>query len=59
MNTELLIYQGKNGKILLREDGNNETIWANQKEISEIFWIDRTKGSRYINHVYSEAMISF
>ncbi len=59
MNKELLINQVKNGEILLREDGNNETIWANQKEVLEIFWIDRTKGSWYINHAYSETMISF
>ena len=30
-NNELLIYQGKNWKIILKEDSKNETIWANLK----------------------------
>jgi hypothetical protein len=37
MDKELLIYQGKNGEILLREDGNNETIWENLNQIADIF----------------------
>lgn len=39
-NKELLIYQGKDGEIILKEDGKNETIWANQKQIAEIFSVD-------------------
>gem|GEM_PF-4947622 len=39
-NNKLLIYQGKNGEILLKEDSKNDTIWANQKQIAEIFGVD-------------------
>jgi hypothetical protein len=40
MNKETLIYQGENGEILLKEDSNKETLWANQKQIAEIFSVD-------------------
>jgi len=39
-NNELLVYQGKNGEILLKEDNRKETIWANQKQIAQIFSVD-------------------
>ena len=53
-NKELLIYQGKNGEILLKEDGNKETIWARQSEIADIFWIDRTVATRHINNIFKD-----
>lgn len=53
-NKELLIYQGKNGEIFLKEDENNETIWARQSEIADIFWIDRTVATRHINNIFKD-----
>jgi hypothetical protein len=53
MDKELLIYQGKNGEILLREDGNNETIWANLNQIADIFWKDKSTISRHIKNIFS------
>jgi len=52
MNKELLIYQGKNGEILLKEDGNNETIWANLDQIAEIFWRNKSTISRHIRNIF-------
>ena len=46
-----IIYQWNNGEILLREDFNNETFWASQKDIADIFWIDRTVATRHINNL--------
>ncbi len=40
INKELLIYQWENGEIILKEDAKNETIWASQKQIAEIFWVE-------------------
>ena len=48
---ELLIYQGKNGEILLKEGENKDTIWATQKQISQVFWVDRTVITRHLNNV--------
>ena len=40
MQKELLVYQGKNGEIILKQDAENDTIWANQKDIANIFEVD-------------------
>lgn len=53
-NKELLIYQGKNGEILLKEDGNNETIWANQKQIAEIFEVDTDTIGYHFKNIYRD-----
>jgi len=53
-NKDLLIYQGKNGEILLKEDGNNETIWANQKQISEIFDVDTDTIGYHFKNIYQD-----
>ncbi len=47
-----IIYQWNNGEILLREDFNNETFWASQKDIANIFWIDRTVATRHISNIF-------
>ena len=54
-NKELLIYQGKNWEIILKEDSKNETIWASQKQIAEIFEVDRTVITKHIWNIYSES----
>ncbi len=51
---ELLIYQGKNWEIILKEDSKNETIWANQKQIAEIFGVDRTVITKHLRNIYKE-----
>lgn len=37
---ELAIYQAPNGEIRLKEDVENERVWANQKDIAEIFGVE-------------------
>ena len=56
-NNELLIYQWKNWEIILKEDSRNETIWANQKQISEVFWIDRTVVTKHINKIFKDSEV--
>ena len=53
-NNELLIYQGKNWEIILKEDSKNETIWASQKDIAEVFGIDRTVVTKHINNIFKD-----
>ncbi|MFH0846200.1 MAG: virulence protein RhuM/Fic/DOC family protein [Patescibacteria group bacterium] len=47
----LVIYQGKNGEIRFQGDFRNETIWASQKQIAEVFGIDRTVVTKHINNI--------
>ena len=50
----LAIYQTENGALELRTDANLDTIWANKKQISEIFGIDRSVVSRHINNIFND-----
>ena len=45
------IFQSENGEIEFRGDLDNETIWATQKQIVEIFEKDRTVITRHINNI--------
>ena len=49
---ELAIYQADNGEIKLKEDVENETIWASKKDIAHIYGIDRSVVSRHINNLF-------
>ncbi len=51
---EVVIYQSKNGAIELRGDFKHENIWATQKQIAEIFGIDRTVATKHINKIFSD-----
>ena len=51
---ELAIYQADNGEIKLKEDVENETIWANQKEISDIFGVERSVVTKHIRNIYKD-----
>ncbi len=54
---KLAIYQTKDGALELREDIDTETIWANKKQIAEIFGIDRSVVSRHIKNIFSDKEI--
>lgn len=51
---DALIYQWNNWEILLREDKDLETIWANQSQISEIFNIDQSVISKHIRNIFRD-----
>ena len=54
---KLVLYQAKNGAIELPVDANSETIWATQKQIAEVFNIDRPRITRHINNVLSDGEV--
>lgn len=39
-------------EIDVRADKENETVWLNQEEMSELFGVDRTRITRHINNIY-------
>lgn len=53
----LVIYQADNGAIELPVDATNETIWATQKQIADVFGIDRTRVTRHINNVLADGEV--
>jgi hypothetical protein len=42
----------------LKEDSKNETIWASQKQIAEVFGIDRTVVNRHINNIFNDGEVN-
>jgi len=54
LNKSLVIYQAKNGGIELRGDFGNETIWATQKQIAEVFGIERSVTTKHIKNIFKD-----
>jgi prophage maintenance system killer protein len=54
MNTKphTVIYQAKNGAIELKGDWTQDTIWASQAQIAELFAVDRSVVTRHIKNIF-------
>ena len=55
---EIAIYQSKNGEIQLNIDTKQETVWATQTQIAEVFDIDRTRITRHIKNIFNDEEVS-
>tara|TARA_B110000091_G_C13820600_1_gene480563 strand:+ start:655 stop:1635 length:981 start_codon:yes stop_codon:yes gene_type:complete len=53
-NHNKIIYQSETGALELKTDSKSETVWANQKDIANIFNIDRTVVNRHINNIFKD-----
>lgn len=51
---QLVIYQGKNGSIEFRGDFDKDTIWGTQKQIAEIFGVDRSVVTKHIRNIFKD-----
>lgn len=51
---ESVIYQVKSGKIEFRGDFKRDTIWGTQKQITDLFDVDRTVITRHINNILKD-----
>ena len=51
---QIVIYQTKNGAIELVGDIKNETVWASQQEIANLFSVDQSVVSRHINNIFKD-----
>ena len=54
MNNDVVIYQSSDGLVKMEAivDASNETIWATQKAMAELFGIDLSGVSRHISNIY-------
>ncbi len=50
----LVIYQGKSGAIEFRGDFERDTIWGTQKQIAEVFGIDRSVVTKHIRNIFKD-----
>ena len=53
-NKQLEIYQGTNGEVVFNVDAEQETIWATQAQIAQLFGVDRTVTNRHLNNIYRD-----
>jgi prophage maintenance system killer protein/prophage antirepressor-like protein len=56
MNTKphTIIYQAKNGAIELKGDWTQDTIWASQAQITDLFQVDQSVVSRHIKNIFKD-----
>ena len=54
MNNDVVIYQSSDGLVKMEAivDASNETIWATQKAMAQLFGIDLSGVSRHISNIY-------
>lgn len=55
--TNVVIYQAKNGQIEFRGDFKRDTIWGTQKQIADVFDIDRSVVTRHINKIMQDGEV--
>ena len=51
---QLVIYQAKNGAIEFRGEFTRETIWGTQKQIAELFGVDRSVVTKHIRNIFKD-----
>lgn len=54
---DIIIYQAKSGAIQLRGDFTNETVWATQSQIVDLFNVDQSVVSRHIRNIFKDGEI--
>ena len=54
MQNKIEIFQSSNGEIVFNSDIQNETIWANQKQIAEIFGVNTQAITKHIKNIYGD-----
>lgn len=58
MTNDLIIYQNESGAIELRGDFAQETIWATQAQIVELYRVDQSVVSRHIRNIFNDQEIA-
>jgi len=51
---EVAIYQAANGAIEFRGDYEKETIWGTQRQIAELFGVDRSVVTKHIKNIFKD-----
>jgi len=51
---QVILYSDKNGIVELRADTKNDTLWATQDQISQLFEVERSVVTKHINNVFKD-----
>lgn len=55
---ELLFYTTPDGKVTVQVSFKDDTFWLSQKQISELFGVDRTVVTKHIGNIYEEGELN-
>lgn len=55
---EIVVFQAKNGAIELRADVSENTIWATQAQMAELFDVNSQAITKHLNNIYNEDELS-
>jgi len=60
MNNDVVIYQSSDGLVKMEAivDASNETIWATQKAMAELFGVNVPAISKHLKNIYSEGELA-
>ncbi len=53
----VVVYQTKSGALELRGDVKNETVWATQAQMVDLFQVDQSVVSRHIKNIFSDGEV--
>ncbi len=53
-NNQLIIYQTEDGKVKIETHFENETVWLNQAQISELFQKERSVITKHIRNIFKD-----
>ena len=54
MATEIMLFETKDNEIKLTVPVEDDTVWLTQAQMTELFQVDRTVITRYVNNVFKE-----
>ena len=52
INNHIIMYQSKSGETLIDVKIENDTVWLTQKQMAELFGIDRTVITRHLSNIF-------
>jgi death-on-curing family protein len=55
---QIIIYQGENGEVELNLDTKQDTIWASQAQMAELFAVNTQAITKHIKNIYQESELS-
>ena len=57
MNNDVVIYQSSDGLVKMEAivDASNETIWATQKAMAELFGVNTQAITKHLGNIYQDA----
>jgi len=57
-DNQIAVYQTKTGAIEFRRDLKNETIWATQAQMAEVFGVNSQAVTKHLKNIYQEGELS-